>query len=113
MSEGFSKALPSGKDRQLLWVRRAMTSSTKGLARVSVTSAAVTEVMAMINVARDASVDAHLRDLYGMVDHRGSDVRLESGDILDVAAQAVPYPAPMWEWRAVLGFVSWYATFAA
>ena len=97
----FSKALPAGVEKQALWVRAAMLSSTKGLARVGVTSAAADEVMAILGTARDVSTKTHLREVFYLVDHRGSDVRIESGDILDVAAQAVPYPAPLWDWRTV------------
>ena len=52
MIAGFSKALRSGFDKQLLWVRKSILSSTKGLARAGVASAAVGEVMAMINLAK-------------------------------------------------------------
>ena len=99
----FSKSLPSGEERQKLWIRRALLSSAKGLARPGLAAAAAVSVFNIIETARDRSVSEHLRDLYQLVDHRGSDVRLDSGDILESAAQAVPYPAPIWDWRTVAG----------
>ena len=102
----FAKALPSGLDLQKLWVRQALTSSTEGLARTGVASAAAEKLLEIIDLARDASVETHLPELYFLVDHRGSDVRIDSGDILDAAAQAVPYPAPIWEWTTVLWCLS-------
>ena len=99
----LSKALPAGEERQWLWIKKAMSSSTKGLARPNVVDAATDAVFNVLNSAREVSVAEHLRELYQLVDHRGSDVRLDAGEILDSAAQAVPYPAPIWQWSTVLG----------
>ena len=97
----FSKSLPSGSERQWLWVKRALLSSTKGLARAGIATAAADSVFRIIETARDVSIEEHLKELYQLVDHRGSDVRLDAGEVLDSAAQAVPYPAPIWDWRTV------------
>ena len=78
-----------------------MLSSTKGLARPGLATAAAHSVFEVINSARDVFVQQHLSSLYKMVDHRGSDVRLGEGEVLDSAAQVVPYPAPIWAWRTV------------
>ena len=68
---------------------------------VGVGGAAIDEVMNILNLARDVPVETHLRNLYYLADRRGSDVRVESGENLDTAAQAVPYPAPIWDWNTV------------
>ena len=65
-------------------------ASTKGLVRTGIAAVAVDSVFNLIETARDRPLAAHLRELYQMVDHRGSDVRLVSGDVLDSVAQAVP-----------------------
>ena len=100
----FAKSLPSGEERQRLWIRKSLDSSTKGLARVGVAAVATDEIFNIIDTARDRPVSEHLRELYQLVDHRGSDVRLDSGGVLDSAAQNVPYPAPIWEWTTVPGY---------
>ena len=99
--DAFSKSLPSSEERQWLWVQRALLSSTKGLARPGLATEAAHEVFKIIKTARDHSVSEHLWELYRFLDHRGSDVRLDEGEVLDSAAQAVPYPAPIWKWHTV------------
>ena len=42
---------------------------------------------------------AHLRSLYAVLDVRGSDVRLDTGDIIEGGWPLVPYPAIAWDWR--------------
>ena len=40
---------------------------------------------------------------------KGSDVRLETGELLDGARQPIPYPAIVWDWRCVQSY-AWRQT---
>ena len=46
----------------------------------------------------------HLRSLFAQLDHRGSDVRLETGTVLEAARQVIPYPAPAWAWKVLQAY---------
>ena len=97
---------PTDVRSQKLWVLRALRCSTRGFTRPGLAVAAVDEVMQMIKSMRAGRVAEHLASLFKLVDHRGSDVRLETGDLLDSSRQAVPYPAPAWNWQPVQAY-SW------
>ena len=43
----------------------------------------------------------HFVALFDLLDHRGSDVRLETGSVLESSRQAIPYPASAWKWETV------------
>ena len=102
-------ALPAGECLQKLWVLRSLQTSTKGFARAVLAIEVVSQIMAIIRTMQGGDVRAHLQTLYRLLDHRGSDVRLESGGILDSYRQAVPYPAPSWVWVTVQAY-RWEST---
>ena len=62
------------------------------------------EVFNLVRSAAGRDVRHHLLTLYKVIDHRGSDVRLETGDVLDSLRQPLPYPAPMWAWNTVQAY---------
>ena len=47
---------------------------------------------------------AHFRKLLDIVDFRGSDVRLDTGSVLEGARQSVPYPAFCWAFSCVQSY---------
>ena len=46
----------------------------------------------------------HIHDLFRAVDHRGSDVRLWTSEVLRSSRQTAPYPAFRWAWRPISSY---------
>ena len=51
----------------------------------------------------------HLSQLHNFLDLRGSDVRLDTGSVLEGARQCVPYPAFAWQWQCTQSY-AWTQT---
>ena len=96
--------LPADLCMQKVWVIQALKCSTRGFSRTGLAAAAVGNIMDIMSSMRAGSETEHLLSLFKLLDHRGSDVRLETGDLLDSSRQAVPYPAPAWQWQAVQAY---------
>ena len=96
--------LPPGECLQKLWVLHALQKSTRGYAKMGLAAATVSDIMGIIKSMQGRNVEAHLRAFYQLLDHRGSDFRLETGDILESYRQAVPYLAPGWLWHTVQAY---------
>ena len=104
-----SELLPLSLDEQRVWIYTALRRSTRGLAKPGLAAAATSEVLKFCQSIQPHGEMQHLRSLYAQLDHRGSDVRLDIGTILDAARQALPYPAPAWSW-SVLQSYPWATT---
>ena len=86
------------------FVLKALASSTKGLARHGRASEATFQVLNILYAMSAGKEAVHLSSLHAFLDLRGSDVRLDSGSILEGARQAIPYPAFAWQWRCVQSY---------
>ena len=82
----------------------ALRNSTRGLSRRNIAINAVDEVLKITDSMIPGQEFEHLLAVFSLLDHRGSDVRLESGSILESSRQAVPYPATAWKWKTVQSY---------
>ena len=57
----------------------------------------------LVEKLRQDPMKEHLKMLIRLIDHRGSDVRLETGTVA-VTRQDIPYPAFCWKWRCVMAY---------
>jgi hypothetical protein len=96
--------LPLEPESRNYWIREALQHSTKGLAKAGMSAAAANMVLNFLKNMVPGSEKAHLVGLLSAVDFRGSDVRLESGTILEGARQPVPYPAIGWDWKCIQSY---------
>ena len=90
--------------QQSYFVLKALAASTKGLARHGRASEATAQVIRILTAMSSGKEAEHLSLLHAFLDLRGSDVRLDSGSILEGARQAIPYPAFAWQWRCVQSY---------
>jgi hypothetical protein len=98
--------LPLCPSDRLGWVLQSLRSSTRGLSRVGLSSEASDRILNWVSEMIPGSEKKHLINLLNDVDFKGSDVRLESGTLLEGARQPVPYPAIAWQWTCVQAY-SW------
>ena len=103
------ESLPIVPSSQAAWVFRALSNSTRGLARSGHAADATDHVLRILLTMQHGRELEHLRDLINFVDHRGSDVRLATGSICEGSRQVVPYPAVAWSWRTVQTY-TWSST---
>jgi hypothetical protein len=96
--------LPLGHQNQRSWVLDALRHSTKGLSKPGVALFAAEAVMSLIATMCPGKEIEHLESLLSAFDFRGSDVRLDSGVILEGSRQPTPYPAICWEWAVVQSY---------
>jgi hypothetical protein len=96
--------LPLGLQDQRSWVLDALRHSTKGLSKPGVAIFAAEAVMNLINTMHPGREAEHLKDLLSIVDFRGSDVRLDTGVVLEGSRQPTPYPAMCWDWTVVQSY---------
>jgi hypothetical protein len=96
--------LPVGHQDQRSWVLDALRHSTKGLSKPGVALFAAEAVMSLIATMCPGNEIAHLQGLLNIIDFRGSDVRLDSGVILEGSRQPTPYPAICWDWAVVQSY---------
>ena len=101
-------ALPLVPSAHAAWIFRALSNSTRGLARPDHASDAANHVLRILSTMRVGREVDHLQKLISLVDFRGSDVRLESGSICEGSRRAVPYPAIAWSWKTIQSY-SWTA----
>ena len=86
------------------WVLDALKNSTRGLRAPGKASEAAAEVEAILATMRPGAEAEHLHAMYRRVDLRGSDVRIDSGAILEGSRQVTPYPAGAWKWQCVQAY---------
>ena len=98
--------VPIGTILQHEWVLDSLLKSTKGLSRPGTAKVIVAELMRLIATLEVGGESEHLHFILRTSDFKGSDVRLETGELLDGARQPIPYPAVVWDWRCVQSY-SW------
>jgi hypothetical protein len=96
--------LPLGLQDQRSWVLDALRHSTKGLSKPGVAIFAAEAVLSVINTMQPGCEAEHLIGLLSIVDFRGSDVRLDTGVVLEGSRQPTPYPAICWDWTVVQSY---------
>jgi hypothetical protein len=101
--------LPAGHQDQRTWVLDALRHSTKGLAKPGVAFHAAKAVLGLMSTMHPGREENHLTGLLDLVDFRGSDVRLDTGAILEGSRQPIPYPAICWDWSVVQSY-AWKQT---
>ena len=69
------------------------------MAKPGVALQAAEAVISLLATMKRGEEQTHLRGLLNIVDFRGSDVRLDSGTILEGLRQPIPYPAIAWDWQ--------------
>ena len=65
--------------------------------------------MRLLGTLEVGGEEEHLNFMLRRTDFKGSDVRLETGELLDGARQPIPYPAIVWDWRCVQSY-AWRQT---
>ena len=101
-----SRLMPQGPERRSTWILQALQNSTRGLRGAGKASAATAEVEAIVATMHPGAEPQHLLDMYRRVDLRGSDVRLDTGAVLEGTRQITPYPAGGWYWKCLQSY-SW------
>ena len=92
LSDWDKSLLPRDADSQASWVFHSLINSTKGFARDNVGLKAAAEVTALLKHMKPGSECLHFSSLFSMLDVRGSDVRLDTGDVLEGGAPAGALP---------------------
>lgn len=100
--------LPSGTEKQAAWVLANMHNSTGGLGKDRVSENTTQSVLSILKGVRVGQELEHLKQMYSLLELRGSDVRLEIGVVLDGSRQVVPYPAMAWDWVCIQSY-AWKA----
>ncbi len=98
--------LPGGHQEQRSWVLDALRHSTRGLPKPGAAFHAAEAVLSLIATMCPGGEVLHLKGLLDLVDFRGSDVRLDTGAVLEGSRQPIPYPAICWDWSVVQAY-SW------
>ena len=83
------------------WLASQLNASTLCLQRHRAQAVVIPAVRALLRDTASLSVLEHVKALLLWADHRGSDVQLRTGLVLDGSAQVDPYPAFAWGWSAV------------
>lgn len=84
---------------QVSWNFQGLVEGTRGLAKGGVSLLACKEVMELLKSMTLGNEIRHLHLLHSQLDTRGSDIRVETGEILRGGRQLAPYPAVAWDWR--------------
>ena len=91
-------------ERKLLPADTSLWRSWAGAARLKqggVQAEVLPTILKMLASMVCGQEAAHLRRLLRWADHKGSDVILRDGCLLQGSAQIAPYPAVAWAWRCV------------
>ena len=86
-----------------VWVARELSKSTARLSQGTAHDTSRDRILEIICSRRKEPVAQHLAEVLRQVDHRGSDVRLDSGLVPHIR-QDVPYPVFCWKWRSVAAY---------
>ena len=95
---------PAETDALKRWVLESLRQSTRGLSKDVVSTQVADDVCTMLARMSQGCEGEHLNLLYKVLDTSGSDVRLDSGLILEGTRQLAPYPAFAWEWTTVQSY---------
>lgn len=91
--------IPGDLQAQANSIFKGLFNSTRDLAKGGVSLPACKELMELLKTMTPGFEVQHLHLLYSQLDTRGSDIRLEAGEILQGGYQLVPYPVVAWEWK--------------
>ena len=97
---------PGSPTSSMLSCERREPASTWAVPERSfeISPAVIPLVIAMLNSMVPGREADHLSSLLTWADHRGSDVVLASGVIVNGSTQIAPYPALAWAWRCVQSY---------
>ena len=96
--------LPAVQSCWAPWLSKQMDLATALLRRAPVQAAVIPLVIAMLKSMVAGREADHLSSLLTWADHRGSDVVLASGVIVNGSMQIAPCPALAWSWRCVQSY---------
>ena len=83
------------------WLTSQLDASTLCLQRHRAQAVVIPAVKALLRDMASSMVLEHFKALLLCSDHRGSDVQLRTGLVLEGSAQVARYPAIAWRWSAV------------
>ena len=101
MEEMSGAQLPAGPSLWTPWLRGQLEGATARLQRQGVQDDVVPVISTLLRSMQCGHEAAHLEYLLRWADHRGSDVLLFSGTVLNGTTQRAPYPAFCWDWQSV------------
>ena len=101
MEEMSGAQLPAGPSLWTPWLRGQLEGATARLQRQGVQDDVVPVISTLLRSMQCGHEAAHLEYLLRWADHRGSDVLLSSGTVLNGTTQRAPYPAFCWDWQSV------------
>ena len=101
--------LPAVQSCWAPWLSKQMDLATARLRRAPVQAAVIPLVTTMLDSMVPGREADHLSSLLTWPDHRGSDVVLASGVIVNGSTQIAPYPAMAWAWNCVQSY-KWTAS---
>ena len=87
-----------------MWASEQLRDATASLHNPSAVRGAANGVAAILATMVPGREMEHLVNLLRWADYRGSDVRLDAGELFDGSRQVCPYPATAWKWRSVLAW---------
>ena len=93
--------LPAVQSCWAPWHSKQMDLATARLRRAPVQAAVIPLVITMLDSMVPGREADHLSSLLTWADHKGSDVVLASGVIVNGSTQIAPYPALAWAWNCV------------
>lgn len=89
---------------RIAWVHSQLLKSTRGLSYDSTSAVATQQIMSWLDAMVPGAELEHLLSLYRSIDLRGSDARLDAGQVLHAGRQTMPYPSFAWEWTMVQSY---------
>ena len=96
--------IPAAPSCRAEWILNKLVMSTKHLTKSEILDAVLPELTNLINSLSKGNGKEHLHSLLGLVDFRGSDVRLLTKTLVDGSRQHIPYPAFIWRWECVQSY---------
>ena len=86
------------------WLREQLGQTTARLAEKEMQHRVAEQLSAWVQSMEPGLELQHLHSLLRFCDHRGSDVRLWSGDAARISYQQAPYPAFRWRWNMLAAY---------
>ena len=96
--------LPGDAELQTQWIFNSINHSTKGLARGGLSAHVSSQVFNLLKGMRPGLEASHLQSLFTLLDMRGSDVKLDTGTVVEGGRHLVPYPASAWDWKSIQSY---------
>ena len=101
--------VPIGPILRHEWVLDSLVQSTKGLSRPGTAKIIVAETMRFLGIIEVGGEAEHIHFMFRTTEFNDSDVRLETGELVDGARQHIPHPVVVWHWRRVQSY-AWRQT---